>query len=400
MKDEFNYKNMEDELLHAVWEEETIQGIQGDTLLYQQAVSNQKGMSKIKEYDNYEDKDYEEEYDQDETPPKQPAKLAAALITSTAVFAGLAFFMHHFSTDYTYESKEAQYQSCLVSMTKKEYPKALDSVNLLLKNEADNLAYLALKNTICEETGDLKEQKDTLKKIISLDTDNYQAYEKLLAIYLEKGNQNGIEKLAAEAPNSAIAAMLDEYLVDTPYLVLTPGVYDAGQMLSITSERGNTIYYTLDGSSPEENGISYTSPIVLEQGYLYSVRAACKNERGAYGEEAVGDYQIGINAVPYAAETGGTGETGAASEELVDGPQIYPESGTYTSQQQITIDVPLGYQAYYSWSQGTALTPQNGTLYTGGITMPEGSSVLSVILTDANGNSSEVKQANYTYQAN
>ena len=51
-------------------------------------------------------------------------------------------------------------------------------------------------------------------------------------------------------------------------------------------------------------------------------------------------------------------------------------------------------------SLGTALTPQNGTLYTGGITMPEGSSVLSVILTDANGSSSDVTQVSYTYQAN
>ena len=55
MKDEFNYKNMENELLHAVWEEETIQGIQGESILYQQAVANQKGMSKIKEQGKYDD---------------------------------------------------------------------------------------------------------------------------------------------------------------------------------------------------------------------------------------------------------------------------------------------------------------------------------------------------------
>ncbi|MDE7314017.1 MAG: chitobiase/beta-hexosaminidase C-terminal domain-containing protein [Eubacterium sp.] len=396
MKDEFNYKNMEKELLHAVWEEETIRGIQGDSLLYQQAVSNQKGMSKIKEYDNY-NQEYEQEYEQtDGPPPKQPAKLVAALLASTAAFAGLAFFLHNFSTEYVYETKEAEYQNCLVSMTKKEYPKALASVESLLESESDNLAYLALKNTICEQSGDHKGQKSTLKKIIRLDADNFQAYEKLLALYLEEENQNGIEKLAADAPTSAIASMLSEYLVDAPYLVLTPGVYDAGQTLSITSERGNDIYYTLDGSSPEENGIRYASPVSLEQGYIYSVRAVCKNERGAYGDEAVGDYQIGINAVNYVAETGNAD----GMESTAPGtPEIYPQSGTYTSQQQITIDVPIGYQAYYSWSLGTALTPQNGTLYTGGITMPEGNSVLSVILTDANGNSSEVKQASYTYQA-
>lgn len=400
MKDEFNYKNMEKELLHAVWEEETIRGIQGESILYQQAAAMQKGMSTIKDQGNYE-QDYEEDYEEDEEPfQKQPGKLALALLASTAAFAGIAFFMQSFSTDYAYEKKEAEYQNCLVSMTKKEYPNALASVDLLLKEDTDNLAYLALKHTISEESGDLKTQRETLKKIISLDADNYQAYEKLLAIYLEKGNQKGIERLAQDAPNSAIAAMLSEYLVDAPYLVLTPGVYDAGQTLSITSERGNDIYYTLDGSSPEENGIRYASPITLEQGYIYSVRAVCKNERGAYGDEAVGDYQIGINAVNYIAETGITDNTGMDTGGLSSAPEIYPQSGTYTSSQQITIDVPIGYQAYYSWSAGTALTPQNGTLYTGGITMPEGSSVLSVILADANGNCSEVKQVSYTYQAN
>ena len=85
---------------------------------------------------------------------------------------------------------------------------------------------------------------------------------------------------------------------------------------------------------------------------------------------------------------------------MAGAPQVYPQSGTYTTQQQITIDVPIGCQAYYSWSLGTALTPQNGTLYTGGITMPKGSSVLSVILTYANGSSSDVTQVSYTYQAN
>ena len=92
MKDEFNYKNMENELLHAVWEEETIQGIQGESILYQQAVANQKGMSKIKEQGNYED--YEEDYEEADEPfQKQPGKLAIALLTSTAVFAGLGFFL-------------------------------------------------------------------------------------------------------------------------------------------------------------------------------------------------------------------------------------------------------------------------------------------------------------------
>ena len=411
---EFNYKNMEQELLHTVWEEETIPGISGKSMLYGQqtelqtatGMKDQKGMRTIREQNQFGEINEPEESDyDDEIHQKQPGKLALAVLAGAALFGGLAFFLQSFSTDYVYEKKEAEYLNCLKMMSEEDYSGALGSIDLLLKDESDSLAYLGLKNTICEKNGDSKLQKETLQKIISLDADNYQAYEKLLALYLEDENQEGIEKLAADAPNSAIAAMLGEYLVDTPYLELTPGVYDANQTLAITSEGNNSIYYTLDGSSPQEKGVLYTAPIPLEQGYIYSVRAVCKNERGAYGEETSGEYQIGIDAVNRISDTGmmsgmeGTdGAENLPDTTQIEQPAVYPQSGTYTSQQRITIDVPIGYQAYYSWSAADALTPQNGTLYTGGITMPEGNSVLSVIVTDANGNSSTVKQVSYTYQ--
>ena len=409
---EFNYKNMEKELLHTVWEEETIHGISEAAMRYEQpkqlqtpaASKNQKGMRTIKNQNQFEEFGEMEEMEDDELPQKQPAKLALSVLAGAAVFGGLAFFLHNFSTDYVYEKKETQYLNCLEMMANEDYPGALDSVDLLLKEESDSLDYLGLKNTICEQSGDSKLQKETLQKIISLDADNYQAYEKLLALYLEEEDQKSIEKLAADAPNSAIAAMLGEYLVDTPYLELTPGVYDASQTLAITSEGGNSIYYTLDGSSPEEKGMLYANPIPLEQNYIYSVRAVCKNERGAYGDETSGEYQIGIDAVnrfsnnAEGSENGITDGSGAVTGIQIAQPEVYPQSGTYTTQQRITIDVPIGYKAYYSWAAADALMPQNGTLYTGGITMPEGNSVLSVIITDGNGNSSQVKQVSYTYQ--
>lgn len=409
---EFNYKNMEKELLHTVWEEETIHGISAATMLCEQPKQLQtpadskdrKGMRTMKKQNQLEEFGEMEEMDEDELPQKQPAKLALSVLAAAAVFGGLTFFLHNFSTDYVYEKKEAQYLNCLEMMAKEDYPGALDSVNLLLKEESESLDYLGLKNTICEQSGDSKLQKETLQKIIRLDADNYQAYEKLLALYLEEEDQKGIEKLAADAPNSAIAAMLGEYLVDTPYLELTPGVYDASQTLVITSEGNNSIYYTLDGTSPQEKGTLYTMPVPLEKDYIYSVRAICKNERGAYGEETAGEYQIGIDAVnrfssnTANADIGIADGSGPVTGTQIAQPEIYPQSGTYTTQQRITIDVPIGYKAYYSWAALDALSPQNGTLYTGGITMPEGNSVLSVIITDGNGNSSQVKQVTYTYQ--
>lgn len=384
---DFNYSNMEKELLHTVWEEETVPDFSGSSLLYRQSAFGMQKKSEMRE-SNHMNQMNQMNYAEEEPEEfkKQPFKLAVSLIASAAVFAGAAFFLQTFPESYSYEETQAEYQNCLSMMAKEDYAQALKSADILLQKESDSLEYLALKNTICEKSGDSKTQEKVLQQIIAADKDNYQAYEKLLDIYVKAENQEEIVKLAEHAPNSVIAAMLEEYLIETPYLELTPGLYDASQTLAITSEKGNSIYYTLDGTSPQEKGILYTAPISLEQDRFYSVRAVCKNESGAYGDEAAGEYQIGINADRSFMVT------------AISQPQVYPDSGTYSSQQRITIDVPIGYQAYYSWSAGMELTPENGTLYTGGITMPEGSSQLSVIVTDGNGNCSEVKQVSYTYQ--
>ena len=154
---EFNYKNMEQELLHTVWEEETIPGISGKSMLYGQqtelqtatGMKDQKGMRTIREQNQFGEINEPEESDyDDEIHQKQPGKLALAVLAGAAVFGGLAFFLQSFSTDYVYEKKEAEYLNCLKMMSEEDYSGALGSIDLLLKDESDSLAYLGLKNTI------------------------------------------------------------------------------------------------------------------------------------------------------------------------------------------------------------------------------------------------------------
>jgi len=368
---EFNYSNMEKELLNTVMEEETLHGITGRNTFYQDTDAKDSAENEADSFAPFE---------------KKPGKLAAAFFAVAACLGCGAWFLQTFSTDYVYEKTQAAYQECLAGLAEEDYTLALRSVELLLQEDKKSLEYLALKNKICEDTQDVKEQRKVLKKIIALDEDNYQAYEQLLHIYLDDGNTDAIKKLEAEAPNSVIAAMLCEYIVGPPYLELTPGVYDATQELAMSSEGGYDIYYTLDGSPPLEKGIRYMGPILLEQDHFYEIRAVCKNENGINGDESAGTYQIGISADI------------AHAQSTPNEPSVYPESGSYDVPQRITIDVPIGCTAYYSWLLGTMLTPENGTLYTGGIEMPEGESILSVIITDENGNCSTVKQVNYTYQ--
>ena len=105
----FNYSNMENELLNTVLEEEAINGMSEKSMLYQQQEPD--------------DDDYEEEFYGKES-KKQPGRLAAALLTSAAVFAGAVFFLRTFPTEITYKKIESEYQNCLKLMSQKDYEEA------------------------------------------------------------------------------------------------------------------------------------------------------------------------------------------------------------------------------------------------------------------------------------
>ena len=381
---DFNYHNMENELLNTVMEDENMAGIPQNLM-------------------PYEEDDFEGEPEGE--PTKQWGKLAVSLVISVLLFGGLLYVLRRFPTEYSYGKTDTEYQNCLRLMSDGDYEAAGKSADLLLKQDKVSLAYLALRNIACEKTDDKETQLVILQQIVDKDPDNYLAYKQLLQLYLDQDAMPEIAELAKNAPNSIIASMFKPYLIDAPYLELTPGNYDYSQVLVISAKSGYDIFYTVDGSSPMESGVPYTGPITLESGH-YTVVAVCRNDKKVYSEEETGEYQIGLDTaqgvvqgMPAGVGTGSLDQSGPNAEDPtvssdsssgIEQPQVYPQSGTYTTPQRIVIDVPIGYKAYYSWSTDRTLTPENGTAYQGGITMPEGSSVLSVIVTDGNGNSSSV----------
>ena len=62
---------------------------------------------------------------------------------------------------------------------------------------------------------------------------------------------------------------------------------------------------------------------------------------------------------------------------------------------KITVEVPEGASVYYTWD-GTTPT-QASAKYTGPIEMMEGNNILSLILVDKHGKTSDVLECNYKY---
>lgn len=77
---------------------------------------------------------------------------------------------------------------------------------------------------------------------------------------------------------------------------LTSGVCVPGQELTLSSEAGAAIYYTLDGSEPDEESTLYTEPLVLERSVTLRARAYAAGREPSELLEA--DYTVPLATAP------------------------------------------------------------------------------------------------------
>ena len=150
------------------------------------------------------------------------------------------------------------------------------------------------------------------------------------------------------------------------------GQYSFYISVEIFSETDGTIYYTLDGSTPDENAYVYTEPIHLNEGTT-AVRAFVMDSDGNSSDISSEVYEL---------------EFGAP-----DKPTIFPESGEYVGEHYIRILVPNDCIAYYTLD-GT-LPNESSEIYTGEFLMPTGTTTVQVIVKDENGVTSEMSQVTY-----
>ena len=161
--------------------------------------------------------------------------------------------------------------------------------------------------------------------------------------------------------------------IPKPKFGLPGGEYSYYIHIEITSEVKGTIYYTLDGTTPDENSYRYEEPLALEEGTTV-VRAFVMDEDGNSSDITSEVYEI---------------EFGAP-----DPPVIIPESGDYTGEQYVRIIVPEGCLAYYTLD-GSDPT-ESSELYTGEFLMPTGTTIVQAMLEDEKGVLSEISSVLYT----
>ena len=146
-------------------------------------------------------------------------------------------------------------------------------------------------------------------------------------------------------------------------------------IVQLTTNGDYQIFYTLNGKNPTTSGKLYTKPITLTEGKT-TIKAVSQNKSGEYSDIATAEYTI-----TYA---------------KLSMPVVTPTDGVYTEKVMISISVPEGCKAFYTWD-GTD-PAVSGIQYVEPFPILEGASVLSVVIVDGKGNVSPMYRGDYIYQ--
>lgn len=177
-----------------------------------------------------------------------------------------------------------------------DYEKAIEHFKRSLEREPDNRAEIYMYMIDCyENLGYDGQYEEYLLRIISIpektETQEFIAYAKLIQFYKDGNSFQTINTLLKNCNNDKIRERFKEYLVDSPEFHHEEGVYTEIIPLKITSPQGYSIYYTLDGTVPNNESLKYTEPIFLDNG-IYEFHAVCMSEYGVYSDVVTKKYEI------------------------------------------------------------------------------------------------------------
>lgn len=305
----------------------------------------------------------------------QLAVLITFMVAAAIVYAVLQLNIRYQNENsYDYQMKRAQR-----AYDEKEYEQAYERVQKAIGLEAEDADAWLLKARILLEQQETDKAISALQKIIGLYPANTQAFELLIRTYEDKRDTDAIKTLLSDSSDKTIRNQFADYISEAPTSDLEQGEYDDYQTFSLSCEEGSVIYYTLDGSIPDEKSQRFDRAIRLDEEGVTVVQAIAVNAKGISSDIAQFTYTVAF-PVP-------------------DPPKISPSSGEFVRgmDAKIQIIVPDDCVAYYSFDKMP--TSDTGKRYNGeAIPMPEGEHTFYAILVNSQGKSSYAASETYSYE--
>ncbi len=274
----------------------------------------------------------------------------------------------HYSYSYQLKKAAACFQKSDYQTAESCYRRALEL------DDSDISVYFALADT-CLQKGNKIEYEYLLRNIIrnpSCSREQLEyAYGKLIGIYREREEYDIINEILSVCENDKIKNAYQVYLASPPEFNYEAGKYQRSIPLKLTSPTTGSIYYTVDGTEPDENSILYTSPVLLNEDVV--IKAIVVNQFGVSSTVVSKEYLIQM--------------------PLEEAPVVGTVSGTYHVPTWIEVQVISGKEIYYT-TDGTAPTIQSRR-YTGPIPMPMGESTYNFAYITEDGTCGEITGRNY-----
>lgn len=214
-----------------------------------------------------------------------------------------------------------------------------------------------------------------LLDILNYDNYNEKAISLLAEHYYNTGDSQGLNQLILKYDGTKAAGAVSAYANSKPGVSHGSGVYPASIDVTLFNTSGNPIYYTTDGTVPNERDTLYTEPIHIEKGHI-TLNAVSIDSNGIVSDVLECNYIINY--------------------DVPDKPVVTPASGSYDTEQIISVDNYVAdgsYTAYYTLD-GSVPTDKS-KVYTEPFDMPAGNNVFSVAFVSKDGITSTVIKRNY-----
>lgn len=211
------------------------------------------------------------------------------------------------------------------------------------------------------------------------ETEIVYCFDELIKYYIPKQQYSKINQLLILCPSSIIVTTYQEYLALAVNFSYEEGSYIGTIPLKLSSGSEGTIYYTMDGSTPNTSSKKYVSPLFLEEGE-YTVTALFINEYGVQSEVVTKNYVIEQREVPMP-------------------PSVNCYSGEYVLPEWISIDFEDHCSVYYT-TDGSIPTNED-IKYTEPIPLPLGKTQFKFICyNEKSGYYSDVTVREYEFHLN
>lgn len=328
------------------------------------------------EYEKKEDEmqEYDDGYEEEKRISQRSRQAGVLIGLGIMIFIGLLFWMF-----YSYHVQTVSYQidKAKEYAARGEYKQAIAFLDNAYRKDDTQAQILFLKADYFYLMADNESALQALKQIIDKEIYSYEeveeAYDKMITIYAKEERYEDINELLLTCKEDSIVNMFQSYMAKEPEFSYVEGDYAEVIPLKLSSNTSGTIYYTTDGSVPDENSQIYTAPLFLENGD-HTISALFINDYGIRSEVVSKFYHINL--------------------EVPGAPEVELYSGIYTQPMMISVNEQSGCSTFYTTDDSQPT--KDSVPYSGPIPMPLGTTNFKFVNVSEDGIYSDVTMRTYT----